>query len=171
MNGRLRDLAGVTPTIGDFADHMTTVFTDVRVKRFLEMRGADAGQMEMMVAQSALWVGLLYDKAALAAAEALVRGMTWDDAISLRAAVPRLGLAAPFGAGTLRDLAADVVAIARDGLRARDRRDQSGHDESVYLEPLFEIAAGGPVQAEYWLARNRTAWHGDIRNIFAEAAI
>jgi glutamate--cysteine ligase len=141
------------------------------VKRFLEMRGADAGRIDMMVAQSALWVGLLYDKAALAAAGALVRGMTWADAISLRGAVPRQGLAAPFGTGTLRDLARDVVAIARDGLRARDRRDEGDHDESVYLEPLFEIAAGGPVQAEYWLARNRTNWHGDIRNIFAEAAI
>jgi glutamate--cysteine ligase len=135
------------------------------------MRGADAGTIEMMVAQSALWVGLLYDKAALAAAEALVRGMTWDDAISLRSAVPRQGLAAPFGTGTLHDLARDVVAIARDGLRARDRRDAGGHDESIHLAPLFEIAAGGPVQAEYWLARNRTVWHGDIRNIFAEAAI
>ena len=171
MNGRLHNLAGVTPTIGDFADHMTTVFTDVRVKRFLEMRGADAGRLEMMVAQSALWVGLLYDKAALSAAEALVRDMSWEDAIALRSAVPRLGLAAPFRDGTLRDLARDVVAIARDGLRARDRRDESDRDESVYLEPLFEIAAGGPVQAEYWLTRNRTVWRGDIGNIFAEAAI
>ena len=100
MNGKVPALAGITPTVGDFADHLTTAFTDVRVKRFLEMRGADAGRVEMMVAQSALWVGLLYDDAALAAAEALVRGMGWEDAIALRAAVPRQGLAVPFGAGT-----------------------------------------------------------------------
>ena len=171
MNGRLHNLAGVTPTIGDFADHMTTAFTDVRVKRFLEMRGADAGRADMMVAQSALWVGLLYDQAALTAAEALVRDLSWDDAIALRSAVPRLGLGTPFRAGTLRDLARDVVAIARDGLRARDRRDNYGNNESILLAPLFEIAAGGPVPAEYWLQRSRTVWNGDIRNILTEAAI
>jgi glutamate--cysteine ligase len=71
----------------------------------------------------------------------------------------------------LRDLARDVVAIAQDGLRARNRRDKNGNDESIHLNPLLEIAAGGPVQAEAWLARNRTDWNGDIRNIFAEAAI
>jgi glutamate--cysteine ligase len=171
MNGQLHNLAGVTPTIGDFADHMTTVFTDVRVKRFLEMRGADAGRADMMVAQSALWVGLLYDEAALTAAEALLRGLGWDDAMALRSAVPRHGLATPFRSGNLRDLARDVVAIARDGLRARDCRDKNGNDESIYLTPLEQIAAGGPVPAEYWLERNRSAWYGNIRNIFTEAAI
>ena len=171
MNGKVPALAGITATIGDFADHMTTVFTDVRLKRFLEMRGADAGRADMMVAQSAFWIGLLYDDAALAAAEALVRGMTWDDALAMRAAVPRLGLAAPFPAGTLRDLARDAVEIARDGLRARNRRNKFGNDESIYLNPLSEIAAGGPVQAEAWLSRNRTVWHGDVGRIFTEAAI
>jgi glutamate--cysteine ligase len=171
MNGKVPALAGITPTVGDFADHMTTVFTDVRVKQFLEMRGADAGRADMMVAQSALWVGLLYDDAALASAEALVRGMTWDAVAALRAEVPRRGLGTRFGAGTLRDLARDVVAIACDGLRARNRRDKSGNDEAVYLAPVLEIAGGGPVQAEHWLARNRSDWNGDIRNIFAEAAI
>ncbi len=128
--------AATVATVGDFADHITTVFTDVRIKRFLEMRGADAGRADMMVAQSALWVGLLYDDAALAAAEALLHGAGWDDAIALRAAVPREGLAASWRGGSLRDLARDVVAIARDGLRARNRRDETGADESSYLDPL-----------------------------------
>jgi glutamate--cysteine ligase len=150
---------------------MTTVFTDVRVKRFLEMRGADAGRADMMLAQSALWVGLLYDEAALTAAEALVSGMNRDDAIKLRSEVPRRGLAVPFGKGTLRDLAREVVAISRDGLRARNRRDKLGNDETIFLSPLFEICAGGPLQAEHWLARNRSVWNGNIRNIFNEAAI
>src|SRR6202041_63174 len=153
MNGKVPALAGITATIGDFADHMTTVFPDVRLKRFLEMRGADAGRADMMVAQSALWVGLLYDDAALAAAEALVRGLGWDDAAALRSAVPRRGLATPFRSGNLRDLARDVVAIAGDGLRARNRRDKKGNDESIYLAPLEQICAGGPVPAEYWLER------------------
>ena len=89
--GHVPALAGITSTMGDFADHVTTVFTDVRLKRFLEMRGSDAGRPEMMLAQSALWVGLLYDEAALAAAEALLRGAGWQDAIAARTAVPRLG--------------------------------------------------------------------------------
>ena len=171
MQGQLPNLPGAVPTMGDFADHMTTAFTDVRLKRYLETRGADAGSAEMMVAQSALWVGLLYDNAALAAAEALVRGMGHADVLALRAAVPRQGLDTPFRAGTLRDLVDEVVAIARDGLRARGRRDASGADESVYLAPLETIAAGGPTQAEFWLARYRGDWHGDARRIFAEAAI
>jgi glutamate--cysteine ligase len=171
LAGRVQALTGITPTIGDFSDHMTTAFTDVRVKRFLEMRGADAGRADMMVAQSALWVGLLYDDAALSAAEALVREMTWEDALRLRAEVPTRGLATPFGSGTLRDLSRDAVAIARDGLRARDNCDGDDNNESIHLTPLVEIAAGGPVQAEAWIERSRTVWHGDVRQVFAEAAI
>ena len=171
MQGRLHNLSGTTATVGDFADHVTTVFTDVRIKRFLEMRGADAGRADMMVAQSAFWVGLLYDEAALAAAEALLRDSTWEDAIALRAAVPREGLAAPWRGGQLRDLARDTIAIATEGLRARARLDESGRDEAVYLEPLAAIVAGEPSQAEHWLARFHQAWQGDVRRIFSEGAI
>jgi glutamate--cysteine ligase len=171
MAGRLHNVAGAVATVGDFADHVTTVFTDVRIKRFLEMRGADAGRTDMMVAQSAFWVGLLYDEAALSAAEALLRGAGWEDAVTLRAAVPREGLAVPWRGGTLLDLARDAVAIARDGLRARGRRNAAGEDESGYLAPLEAIAAGEPTQAEYWLERYNQAWQGDVRQIFLESAI
>ena len=85
--------------------------------------------------------------------------------------MPRAGLAAPWRGGTLRDLARDVVAIAGDGLRARARRNAAGEDESGYLAPLEAIAAGAPTQAEQWLARYDQAWQGDVRQIFAEAAI
>ncbi len=150
MNGKLHNLAGSVATVGDFADHVTTVFTDVRIKRFLEMRGADAGRADMMVAQSAFWVGLLYDNAALASAEALLRDAGWEEVVALRAAVPRDGLGAPWRNGVLRDLAQDVVAIARDGLRARGRRDDSGQDEAVYLDPLVAPQPANPTQAEHW---------------------
>jgi glutamate--cysteine ligase len=165
MRGRLPALPGEIATVGDFADHMTTVFTDVRLKRFLEMRGADAGSPAMMVAQSALWVGLLYDEAALAAASALVRRHPWAEYAAVRALVPRQGLATPWQGGTLRDLARDVVAIAADGLRAR------GHDEARLLEPLEAIAAGAPTQADHWLERYRTVWQGDASLALVEAAI
>jgi len=171
MQGRVGRLAGEVATIGDFADHMTTAFTDVRLKRFLEMRGADAGRPDMMVAQSALWVGLLYDDAALTAAEALLRGAGWQDAVALRNAVPRQGLSAPWRGGTLRDLAREVLAIARDGLRARAHRNASGMDESLYLEPLDVIADGGPTQAQYWLERYHGSWNGDVTRIFSETAV
>jgi glutamate--cysteine ligase len=158
-------LAGLVPTLGDFDDHVTTTFTDVRVKRFLEMRGADAGNPAMMTAQSALWVGLLYDEAALQAAYSLVRRHPWTDYIDVRGRVPREGLSARWASGILRDLARDMVAIAGDGLRAR------GLDEQNYLEPLQVIGEGGPTQAEHWLQRYHGTWQGDVSRIWAEAEI
>jgi glutamate--cysteine ligase len=171
MNGKLRDRIGTHATLGDFADHVTTVFTDVRIKRFLEMRGADAGRPDMMLAQSALWVGLLYSDAALTAAEAVLRGAGWEDAVAARAAVPVHGLAAPWRNGTLRDLAREVVQIARDGLQSRQRHNLAGESEAAYLEPLIRIVAGEPTQAEYWLSAFHGPWRGDIRRILVEAAI
>jgi glutamate--cysteine ligase len=171
MAGKLsQEAEGHTATVGDFADHTTTAFTDVRLKQFLEMRGADAGNVSMMVAQSAFWVGLLYDDAALAAAERLVRKHAWHEYAALRTVVPRLAMNTPWQSGTLRDLARDVLAIARDGLRGRARRDGSS-DESPYLAPLDAIASGGPTQAEHWLARYHTEWNGDAGRVFGEAAI
>ena len=171
MAGRLADRAGQEPaTIGDFADHVTTVFTDVRLKRFLEMRGADAGSPAMMVAQSAFWVGLLYDDAALTAAESLVSKNTWDDYVALRNVVPRLAMNAPWQSGSLRDLGREVLMIAEDGLRARSRR-HGVNDETIYLEPLQEIAAGGLTQAENWLAKRNGPWNGNVRLLLDEAQI
>ncbi len=171
MAGRRPHIGNGRATMGDFADHMTTAFTDVRVKRFLEMRGSDAGRPDLMVAQSALWVGLLYDDAALAAADALVRLQPWTAYQALRAEVPRLALDAPWAGGTVRDLARDVVAIARDGLRGRARRNEDAEDESVYLAPLDPMVKGGPTQAEHWLSRYHGAWQGDASRIFAEARL
>jgi glutamate--cysteine ligase len=163
--GEVPALAGVTATIGDFADHFTTVFTEVRLKRFLEMRGADAGSPAMMLAQSAFWVGLLYDDAALEAAYKLVAQHDWRALAAIRGQVPRQGLAAPFAGGTVRDLARAAAAIARDGLRAR------GHGEESFLDPLDAIVAGAPTQAEHWLERYHGPWGGDVTRIFEEAAV
>ncbi len=165
MAGRLAGEVTGEATLGDFADHMTTSFTEVRLKRFLEMRGADAGTPEMMLAQSALWVGLLYDEAALSAAASLVGRHPWRAFAALREHVPARGLDTPWGTGTLRDVARDVVAIAVDGLRAR------GHGEEALLAPLHAIVAGGPTQAEHWLARFHGAWGGDVRRVFDEAEV
>jgi glutamate--cysteine ligase len=171
MNGRLPGLDGVRATVGDFADHMTTVFTDVRLKRFLEMRGADAGNADMMLALPAFWVGLLYDDASLSAIEGLLRGATRQDALEARASVPRVGLCAPWRGTTLLELGRDATAIARDGLRARARFNSFGDHENVYLAPLEAIAGGGPTQAEYWLARYHGSWRSTVTPIFADAGI
>ena len=170
IDGKLAALPGKRATLGDFADHSTTAFPDVRLKRYIETRGADSGSPAMMLAQSAFWTGIFYDPAALAAAAALTGNISYQDLLALRAAVPRSGLATKFGTGTLRDLAADAVAIAEAGLKARARLNASGEDERIYLAPLHDIAAGGPTQAEHWLARYEGAWSGDSRRILAEAA-
>jgi glutamate--cysteine ligase len=165
MAGRVEALAGLTPTISDFTDHITTVFPEVRLKTFLEMRGADAGTPAMMLAQSALWVGLLYDETALSAAHNLVAPYSHADLLALRAAVPREGLAADLAGRPLRTVAREALAIAASGLHAR------GLGEEVYLSPLHEIVAGAHTQAEHWLARYETAWGGDVTRIFAEAEV
>jgi glutamate--cysteine ligase len=170
MAGKLAALPGERATIGDFADHSTTAFPDVRLKRYIETRGADSGSAPMMLAQSAFWTGIFYDAAALAAAAELTAHLSYDDLLALRAAVPRTGLATPYGAGTLRDLARGAVAIAEQGLQARARTNADGADERIYLAPLQDIAAGGPTQAEHWVARYHGAWAGDVTKIFAEAA-
>jgi glutamate--cysteine ligase len=165
MSGKLEALPGVVATIGDFADHVTTVFTEVRLKRFLEMRGSDAGSAEMMLAQSAFWVGLFYDDAALEAAVKLIGRYPWRTLANVRADVPRQGLNAPLAGGTLRDVARDAVAIAVDGLRAR------GFGEDIMLAPLEAIVGGAPNQAEHWLERFHGDWKGDVTRIFEEAAV
>jgi glutamate--cysteine ligase len=171
LDGQLGNTEAGTATIGDFADHMTTAFTDVRLKRFLEMRGADAGSKAMMVAQSALWVGLLYDDAALAAAHALALRLDHATSAGLRPLVARQALDAPLGTFTVRDIARDMIAIAAQGLRNRGRLNAQGQDESIYLAPLHEIVNGAPTQAEHWLARFNGEWAGDVTRIFTEAAI
>ena len=170
LAGRLPQLPGQRPTMSDFTDHVTTAFTEVRLKRYLEMRGADAGRPDMMLAQSAFWVGLLYDPAALEAAWRLASEQDWREYEALRRVVPRQGLAARWRNGSLRDLAGTLVEIAGQGLAARRRLDHDGRDESKYLEPLMEIIAGAPVQAEYWLLRVAKEWGGDVRPMLGASA-
>ncbi|MGH7083396.1 MAG: glutamate--cysteine ligase, partial [Acetobacteraceae bacterium] len=169
--GRLPEAGNEIATIGDFADHVTTVFTDVRLKRYLEMRGADAGSATMMLAQSALWVGLFYDDAALAAAHTLVMRHPWQEFAALRGQVPRTALGTKWQSGTLRDLAREVISISKGGLARRSRRNDAGGDEQGYLSPVEAIAEGAPTEAERWLGRFHGAWKGDVRPIFSEAKI
>ena len=170
MAGRLPALPGERPRMDDWKDHLSTAFPEVRMKSYLEMRGADGGPWGRICALPALWVGLLYDDSALAAAWALVRGWTIEDHARLRAEVPRLALGAawPGGRGTLRDLAREVLAIADAGLRSRARLNSMGATEQGFLAPLHQIVDSGQTPAERMLEAYRRRWGGDLAPLYAE---
>ncbi len=170
LDGRLPALPGERPSLADWVDHLTTAFPEVRLKRFLEMRGADGGPWDMICALPALWVGLLYDTTALDAAWDLCRDWTVEEMHELRAAVPKLALATPFRGHTVRALAADVLAIAEAGLRGRARQDADGRDESQHLLPLLEIVESGRTPAEEKLRLYATDWNCSVDPIFTRYA-
>jgi glutamate--cysteine ligase len=164
-------LPGEKPTITDWDDHLSTAFPEVRLKTFLEMRGADGGPWNRICALPAFWVGLLYDGAALDAAWDLVKHWTLDERQALRDAVPKLGLSAPIpGGGQLRDIAGAVLDIAHGGLKARARVSAAGEDETGFLEPLREIVRAGKVPAERLLDLYHGAWGGDLSRVYGEAS-
>jgi glutamate--cysteine ligase len=170
LAGKLPTLPGEKPRLSDWTDHLSTAFPEVRLKSFLEMRGADGGPWNRICALPALWVGLLYDQGALDAAWDLVKHWDMAGREALRAAVPRLGLDAPLpGGGTLRDIAAEVLAIARLGLTARGKLNSSGDSEAGFLAPLDEIVASGIVPAQRLLDKFHGPWGGDITRVYEES--
>jgi len=169
LDGKLPQLPGEKPTIKDWEDHLSTLFPEVRLKQFLEMRGADMGDEAHVTALSAFWVGLLYDDIALEAAWELVKGWSAEDRDYLRREVPRLGLATPFDRSSLFDVAAQAVGIAGAGLVRRARLDDQGRDEAIHLAPLEETVRTGQSPAQRWLEKFRTDWGEDLTPIFREA--
>ena len=168
LQGKLDVLPGALPTLRDWNDHMTTAFPEVRLKKFLEMRGADSGPWSRICALPAFWVGLLYDDAALDAAWDLVKDFTLAERHALRDGVPRQALGLPFRGGTVQDLAREAVKIAAAGLRRRACADGCGSDEAGFLDPLVEIAESGKTPAERKLALFRGEWNGSVDPVFCE---
>ena len=167
LKGELSVLPGEKPTLSDWNDHLSTAFPEVRLKSFLEMRGADGGPWSTICALPAFWVGLLYDQGALDAAWDLVKGWDMAGREALRSAVPRLALDAPLpGGGTLRDIAAEVLAISRSGLNARGMLNGTGDNESGFLAPLDETVASGKVPAQRLLDKYHGEWGGDISRVY-----
>ena len=169
LDGRLAGFEGEKPRVSDFTDHLSTIFPEVRLKSFLEMRGADGGRWGKICALPALWVGLLYDDAALAAAWDEVKHWSLEGRQKLRDGVPELGLGAVTPDGeSLQQLGQRVLAIAEAGLNARARLNASGDNESGFLDPLREILASGRTPAERLLDLYNGDWGGDISRIYAE---
>ncbi|MGO4437711.1 glutamate--cysteine ligase [Rhizobium sp. RAF56] len=169
MNGALKgEIAAWEPTMGDWTNHLSTLFPDVRLKRFLEMRGADGGPWRRICALPAFWVGLLYDDAALEAADRLTKDWGFAEVDTLRNAVPVEGLKADFRGRPLLDIARDVVGISRDGLKSRGRLNGDGQDESVFLAPLEEVLAKKATLADDLLMLYRGRWNGSVEPVFEE---
>ncbi|MBL4692930.1 MAG: glutamate--cysteine ligase [Magnetovibrio sp.] len=170
INGKLPILPGEYPTIKDWEDHLTTAFPEVRLKKFLEMRGADGGPWNRLCALPALWVGLLYDPNALDAAWELVKDWTQEEHAHLRMNVPTHALNTPFRTHTVGDLALDVLDIAHDGLIKRAQPSPTNPDESHFLKPLFQIAQSGRTPAEDLLLAYEKQWQNSVDPIFKEYA-
>jgi glutamate--cysteine ligase len=167
MGGALKgEVAEWQPTMGDWTNHLSTLFPDVRLKRFLEMRGADCGPLGYIQALPAFWVGLLYDDAALSAADALTADWTFEDVVAMRDTVPVQGFKAVIKGRPVLDVARDAVAISTAGLKARARLNAKGEDESIFLAPLEEVLAKKATLAEELLALYNGAWNGSVEPVF-----
>ena len=170
LAGKLDKLPGERATLSDWSNHLTTIFPEVRAKRYLEMRGADVGRTSRICSLSAFWVGLLYDQASLDAAWDLVKDWTAEERDNLRNDVPKSALAARIRNRSLREVAKDVLELSRAGLAARARENGLGDDETIYLTTLDQIVDGGKTNAEDLLARWRGPWSRSVDPVFFEEA-
>ncbi|HSZ73195.1 MAG TPA: glutamate--cysteine ligase [Rhizomicrobium sp.] len=168
LDGRIPELKGVTPMMSDWADHLTTIFPEVRLKTFLEMRGADGGSWRRICGLPALWVGIYYDDAALDAAWDLVKDWTLEERWAMRDAVPRLGFRTPFRNTDVGALAKQMLEISAHGLQRRAAHDAIGTTEEGFLTPLVELVDRRQTRAEELLAHYRGDWKGDLSRLFAE---
>ena len=169
LAGRLAQAPGERATIADWANHLSSIFPEVRLKRYLEMRGADVGTPERIVALSALMAGLYYDPDALRGAQALIEGWSAEDRQKLRDDAPLLGLGAEIRGRDLRSIAVDMLGIARAGLKRRARLNAKGEDETIFLRPLQAIAESGREPARHWIERYEGAWGRSVEPAFDEA--
>ena len=170
MAGKLAALPGERPTLDDWSDHLTTLFPEVRLKRFLEMRGADGGRWPRICALSAFWVGLLYDEVALDAAWDLVKSWTAEERDDLRRIVPRVALNGRFRDTSVQELALAALRISRLGLRRRREINPKSQDETIYLAPLEHLVGSGRTVADELIGRFEGRWNGNIDHIFEEFA-
>jgi len=170
LNGKLAELPGERATMSDWANHLSTIFPEVRLKRYLEMRGSDGGPWRRLSSLAAFWIGLLYDDDVMQACWDLVKGWSAQERQQLRDDVPTRGFAATIRGRTICALATEVLALSRKGLARRNRRNISGADETVYLEPLEDLAERGITPAEEMLQKYNNEWRGSLEPVYDEYA-
>ena len=170
LEGKLPQLPGEKPVIKDWADHITTIFPEVRLKNYLEMRGSDSGPWRRLCALPALWAGLLYEEGPLNAAWDMVKDWTAAERQALRNAVPREGLKTIIRGRTVRDIAKDMLKLSRAGLESRNQQGCKGKTEASFLDVLDETAATGKTAAENLLDLYNGAWNGNIERVFRDFA-
>jgi glutamate--cysteine ligase len=170
MEGRLPQLPGERPTFKDWGDHLTTIFPEVRLKRYLEMRGADSGQWRRLCALPALWTGVLYDERSLDGAYELIKGWSASERQAMRETVPRLALQAEIAGRTVQEVAKDMLALSRAGLERRRRLGCKGRSEAQFLDVLDDIAETGRTRAEDLLDHYDSDWNGDVTRVFRDFA-
>jgi glutamate--cysteine ligase len=168
LAGRIPELKGIAPTMADWADHLTTIFPEVRLKKFLEMRGADGGSWRRICGLPALWVGLYYDQVALDAAWDMVKDWSAEERQAMRDAVPTLAFKTPFRGRTVGDLAREMLEISSAGLRRRAREDSIGTTEEGFLQPLIELVERGYTRAEELLRHFEGDWARDMAPLFRD---
>ena len=168
LNGELSSLPGELPNMKDWSDHLTTIFTEVRLKQFLEMRGADAGPWDQLCALPALWVGLLYDTSSFGHAWDLVGDWSYEEVCELRAQVAGRGLAGFFRGKPVRELAESMVDLARQGLSRRNCVDNGGTDETGFLVPLQRVIQSGMTLSEKLLEAYHGPWGKNVDPVFKE---
>jgi glutamate--cysteine ligase len=168
LNGTLDIVPGEVATLSDFEDHLSTIFPEVRLKQFLEMRGADTGPWDELCALPAFWVGLLYDQSALDAAWDYVKDWSEEERQSLRVDVARHGFQTPFRDKTLQDIAKDILEISRAGLNARNKLNAHGENETVFLQDLDRMALLGESNADRLIRQFKGAWDYDIFRTYKE---
>ena len=166
LDGMLEGHEGQFPSMADFEDHMTTAFPEVRMKTFLEMRGADGGPWSNICALPAFWVGLLYDPESLEAASRLVADISPEDVMEARLSASRDGLRGRLGTWDMHALAKKVVSLSEDGLRRRARLDDKGNDETEYLSPIIDVVTRGKTPADQLLELYNGQWQGDVMQVF-----
>ncbi|RFC65386.1 glutamate--cysteine ligase [Fulvimarina endophytica] len=167
LKGRFDD---PEPNMGDWTNHLSTLFPDVRLKRFIEMRGADGGPWRRICALPAFWVGLLYSPEAMRKVEDLTRDFTIEEVGDMRQRVPKEGFRTPFRDGTVLDLARECLKISREGLIARDFKNEDGNDESFFLAPLEEVVARGTTSAEELVRLYEEQWDRSMEQVFKNLA-
>ena len=168
LAGNLPALPGEKPRLSDWQDHLTTLYPEVRLKTYIEMRGADGGSKASLCSLPAFWVGLLYDAKAQAAAYDIINEWSFEDIARARTEVPRLGLKTQIKGQTFQELGRRVLEISDRGLKARARLSSTGESEQVFLHSLWKIIETGKTPADILIEKYQGRWQSDINQIFDE---